>query len=90
MKRVEEFYGDGRENLTLERLVKNSDWIWFTENQKLWGYNSKKDVREIVGDWIAKEIWVEEEVMDVHLQLLKRRRSKRKRVKHTRLSLQRQ
>ena len=61
---AKEFYGDGRENLTVERLVENSDWIWFTENQKLWGYNLKKNVRKIVGDWIAKEIWIDEEIMD--------------------------
>ena len=33
--------------------------------RKLWGYNSKKDVREIVGDWIAKETWrVDGEIVD--------------------------
>ena len=64
---AKEFYGDGRENLTVERLVANSDWIWFTENQKLWEYNSSKDVREIVRDWIANEIWIDEEIMDEHV-----------------------
>ena len=63
---AKKFYGDGRDNLTAERLVENSHWVWFTDHQieeqkrerirkQNWpGYNSKKDLREIVGGWIAK------------------------------------
>ena len=30
---AKKFYGDERENLTVERLVENSHWVWFTDQQ---------------------------------------------------------
>ena len=30
---AKKFYGDGRENLTVERFLENSQWIWFTDQQ---------------------------------------------------------
>ena len=61
---AKEFYGDGRENFTVERLKGNRQWVWFTDHQleeqerkQNWpGYDSKKDLREIVGGWIAEKL----------------------------------
>ena len=62
------FYGDGREKFTIETLLENNEWVWFTDNQKLWckyglksGLQDKNNVRDIVTNWITEEYQVERE-----------------------------
>ena len=66
---AKEFYGDGRENFTVERLRENSQWVWFTDHQleeqkrepirkQNWikyGYG-KTSLCDMVRAWIDKEV----------------------------------
>ncbi len=62
------FYGDGQADFNIQRLMDNSGWIWFTDNQKLWvEYGLKNSVRDIVANWITQEFQGYKEVIDSQL-----------------------